>query len=114
MITIFITFHLQARRMILTDCEVCGVIKVRGTPAEQRHTGRVSELLSILNTDYNKRLIVGDFNLHIDNRNDNKATDLINLLDNLGFMQHVHGPTHNHGHTLDLSQQRVKRQSCLS
>lgn len=41
--------------------------------------------------------MVGDFNLHTDNRNDNKATDFINLLDDLGLMQHVHGPTHNHG-----------------
>ena len=60
------------------------------------------KLLSILNTNYNTILIVGDFNLHIDNRNDNKATDFINLLDDLGFMQHVHGPTHNYGHSLDL------------
>lgn len=43
-----------------------------------------------------------NFNLHVDIINDKRATDFINTLDDFGFTQHVYGPTHNRGHTLDL------------
>ncbi len=42
--------------------------------------------------------IAGDFNIHIDNAEVN-ATKNYNCFD---LIQHVHGPTHNRGHTLDL------------
>lgn len=40
--------------------------------------------------------------MHIDNESDKSAKDFIFLLTDLGFTQHVSGPTHDRGHTLDL------------
>src|SRR4029434_4642628 len=40
--------------------------------------------------------------IHVDNGNDSKARDFMNLLNSMDFTQHITEPTHNHGHTLDL------------
>ena len=47
-------------------------------------------------------LITGDFNFHMDNRNDTDASRFSNLLDAHGLTQHVKEPTHKKGHILDL------------
>ena len=62
----------------------------------------VSELFSICCTNYDKILISGDFNFHIDNPLDSKAREFLQLLLSLDFIQLVVEPTHNCGHTLDL------------
>ena len=61
-----------------------------------------SELLSVIHTTYNRVLIAGDFNLHVDNISDTMSREFLNLLCCLDFKQHVAQPTHNRGHTLDL------------
>ncbi len=61
-----------------------------------------AELLSVICTDYNSFIITGDFNIHIDNNMDINAKELCSLLDTFGLFQHVKGPTHARGHTLDL------------
>lgn len=38
----------------------------------------------------------------MDNKSDSKAMEFINILNYMDFTQHVTGPTHSHGHTLDL------------
>ena len=49
-----------------------------------------------------KLVVLGDFNVHVD-RNDNAdARKCVDLLSSLNLEQHVHCPTHKHGHTLDL------------
>ena len=47
-------------------------------------------------------LICGDFNIHMDVRSDADTIRLKDLLNFMGLVQHVKGPTHIHGHTLDL------------
>ncbi|XP_068713260.1 uncharacterized protein [Montipora foliosa] len=47
-------------------------------------------------------IITGDFNIHVDNVNDSDACEFLDLLASLGLKQHVIGPTHEGGHTLDL------------
>ena len=47
-------------------------------------------------------LLLGDFNVHVDDPNDNFAKSFMGGVDSLGFKQHVHKPTHRAGHTLDL------------
>lgn len=49
-----------------------------------------------------KVLIIGDFNLHIDDSTSNTAVDILSITDSFNFIQHVTGPTHIKGHTLDL------------
>ena len=62
----------------------------------------ISELFSICSTDFERILIAGDANLHVDIVTDAIAMGFLQLLHSLDFVQHVTGPTHNHGHTLDL------------
>ena len=62
----------------------------------------ISDLLSICSTDYDRILLTGDLNLHIDIASDTVAMSFLQLLHSFDFTQHVTGPTHKHGHTLDL------------
>lgn len=48
-------------------------------------------------------IIIGDFNIHVDHGTDCiTAARFLNILRSMGFTQHVTGPTHKNGHTLDL------------
>merc|ERR1712030_242557 len=57
---------------------------------------------SLLHTQFDKFILCGDFNIHVDNPSDKTATEFLSLLDSMDLVQHVSGPTHNKGHTLDL------------
>ena len=46
--------------------------------------------------------IVGDFNLHMDVKDDCYQRQMTDLLNSVGLQQHVTVPTHKSGHTLDL------------
>ena len=61
-----------------------------------------SELLSVVCIDFDCVVLVGDFNLHVDNSRARGTKELGCVLDNYGLTQHVTEPTHNKGHTLDL------------
>ncbi len=47
-------------------------------------------------------LILGDFNIHIDQNDCMLTKDFLCLLDCFNLKQLISGPTHNKGHTLDL------------
>ena len=47
-------------------------------------------------------LIVGDFNLHVDDPDDAVFAAFLDTLESMNLAQHVTGPTHEHNHTLDL------------
>ena len=47
-------------------------------------------------------IIVGDFNIHVDELNDSNARHFLKLLNTFNLCQHVSIPTHNSGHILDL------------
>ena len=47
-------------------------------------------------------LLMGDFNFHIDDPADRSARRFLSLIRDTGVYQHVVGPTHVSGHTLDL------------
>ncbi len=49
-----------------------------------------------------KALIVGDFNIHVDNTNDALGLALTDLINSFGVKQSVTGTTHRFNHTLDL------------
>ena len=61
-----------------------------------------ADLLSLICMEHDFIAIAGDFNIHVDNHNDNFAKGLISLLDTFDLLQMVSGPTHCRGHTLDL------------
>ncbi len=54
----------------------------------------------LVNVD--KALIVGDFNIHVDNTNDALGLAFTDLINSFGVKQNVTGPTHRFNHTLDL------------
>ena len=49
-----------------------------------------------------KLIILGDFNIHMDDTTSASASKFGDLLLEYGLHQHVSGPTHTRGHTLDL------------
>ncbi len=61
-----------------------------------------TELLSMISTEFDYFAIAGDFNIHIDNAEIKTTKEIITVLNTFDLIQHVHGPTHNRGHTLDL------------
>ncbi|XP_067257304.1 uncharacterized protein [Chanodichthys erythropterus] len=61
-----------------------------------------ADFLSDLLVNVDKALIVGDFNIHVDNINDTLGAAFTDLLNSFGVEQNVTGPTHRLNHTLDL------------
>ena len=50
----------------------------------------------------NNILIAGDFNFHVDNTTDPDTIKFNKILESFNLQQHINGPTHKRGHTLDL------------
>lgn len=69
---------------------------------DARFFDEFAKLLSIVCMEFDCVVLVGDFNIHVDNLTDGCAKELLNILDNFGLSQHVTEPTHNRGHILDL------------
>ena len=67
------------------------------------HLGPYTEFLSYLVLSSDKIIIVSDFNIHVDAKNDSRHTAFNLLLDSTGFSQHVKEPTHHFNHTLHLA-----------
>ncbi len=70
-----------------------------------QHTDFIKEFadfLSELLLAADRVLIVGDFNIHVDNEKDALGSAFIDILNSIGVRQHVSGPTHSQNHTLDL------------
>ena len=61
-----------------------------------------SDMLERLTTFSAPLIIVGDFNIHVDDATDMQAGKLIDLLSCHNLRQRVTSPTHEHGHSLDL------------
>lgn len=47
-------------------------------------------------------MVLGDFYVHVDLNQDPLGREFMRLLESAGYSQHVSGPTHNNGHTLNL------------
>ncbi len=73
--------------------------------APGHHTDFIKEFgdfLSELVLAAYKVLILGDFNIYVDNKKDTLGSAFIDILNSIGVRQHVSGPTHCRNHTLDL------------
>ena len=81
---------------------VCLIIIYRPPGPYSNFLTEFSEFLSDTVLNFNKILIVGDFNIHVDNSCDPLAKLFLALTENMGFTQIVDKPTHVHKHTLDL------------
>ena len=61
-----------------------------------------ADFLSRFTLHYEKILIVGDFNIHICCEDKPLVKEFLNVIESFNLIQSVSGPTHQHGHTLDL------------
>ena len=62
----------------------------------------ITEYLAKLHTKKNEIIIAGDFNIHMNKKDDKRAQELNDILSMLDVKQHVYSPTHEDGNTLDL------------
>ncbi|XP_029902284.1 uncharacterized protein LOC115355565 [Myripristis murdjan] len=85
-----------------SPCRAILVTIYRPPKYNARFSDEFAKLLSIVCMDFDCVLLVGDFNIHVDNLTDGCAKELLNILDNFGLSQHVTESTHNRGHILDL------------
>ncbi len=67
------------------------------------HTDFIKEFadfLSELVLAADKVLIVGDFNIHVDNEKDSLGSAFIDIINSIGVKQPVSGPTHCRNYTI--------------
>ena len=60
------------------------------------------DLLELMSQHERPLLIAGDFNFHLDDTTNCDTIKFMDILDSANLSQHVLGPTHRKGHTLDL------------
>ena len=62
----------------------------------------LTDLLTEVTAKHRNIIILGDFNMHIENSEDPDAQVLIDTLEAFSLKQHIPFPTYNQGHILDL------------
>lgn len=96
----FDSFELQMTKVGNTDSFYCILIYRPPGPAclfLEDFSEFLSSIIKLENV-----LLLWDFNLHIDDASCNLASEFLTLTEAFHFKQHVSGPTHTKGHTLDL------------
>ena len=68
----------------------------------------LNDLLSHYNMLKNEVILIGDFNIHVNDTNNRHAKKLLDIFDTFNLTQHINEPTHKHGNTLDLLVTRKK------
>ena len=94
----------------LTVNSVClrVVVIYRSTRENASHfLPEFSNFLDLLVLLPGRLLIVGDFNIHVDNLADSTAIKFLSIVESHGLFQHVSESTHIKGHILDLVLTRV-------
>ena len=61
-----------------------------------------TELLVDIVASNTNLVVLGDFNIHVNDVNDPNASIFLDMMTALGLKQHVRGPTHKSGNYLDL------------
>ncbi len=97
----FDSFEIHLLNVTLSDKQNKSVISL-ALATVYRPPGPYTDFLSDLLVNADKALIVGDFNIHVDNTNDALGLVFTNLRNSFGVKQNVTGPTHRFNHTLDL------------
>ena len=66
-----------------------------------------SSIVDSVGSSNDNVLLVGDFNVHVDNDTNPESVRFAELLEDANLVQHVEGSTHMSGHTLDLVIARI-------
>ena len=72
------------------------------TTGKDKFIEELQSYLSTLNSKCGKSIIWGDFNIHVEDENDNFVCDFQDVLECDGYSQIVQGPTHVSKGTIDL------------
>ena len=72
------------------------------SPPSNSFFDELTNLFETIITMKSDLVIMGDFNIHVDDSSNQYGHRLLDLLDLLGLVQHVDKPTQIRGHTLDL------------
>ncbi len=103
----FISF--EHSEFLLTAAKIFRIVIIYRPPPSPKNKFTVSmfleeftSLLERLATAHGHLVMVGDFNFHINDPKDSDAKRFMDVLNTFGLTQHVSGPTHKRGHTLDL------------
>ncbi|CAJ1050788.1 uncharacterized protein LOC117491507 [Xyrichtys novacula] len=93
----------ECMHFVLTGAAQLQVVLVSRPPkTTSGFLSEFSELLTTVCPMSPSTIILGNFNIHVDSHSCPFATEFLSLLECLNITQHVHGPTHFKGHTLDL------------
>lgn len=85
-----------------TPCATVIATVYRSPRPNTEFLSEFADLLTILCLKFRRVVILGDFNIHVDQKANALAKDFLSLLDCYNFKQFVDFPTHCKGHTLDL------------
>jgi exonuclease III len=85
------------------------IIGIYRPPYSERHRvtqamfmNEFTDLLEQLSQRSEPMVLIGDFNLHVDNKSDCYTNKFMQCLHTFGFVQRVKYPTHIKGHIQDL------------
>ena len=67
-----------------------------------KFVGEFTVWLASISGSFSNMIVLGDFNIHINDENDNETGIFVDTMIALGFNQHVSFPTHRAGNILDL------------
>ena len=81
---------------------ICIVYRPPNPSLYNKFLEEFTDLIGELQTSPGVPLVMGDFNVHVDDQSNANATKLLSLLDGANLLQHVNVSTHQRGHTLDL------------
>ena len=102
-----ISFEFSECNVRFKDC-TCKFFILYRPPYSAKHPVTLStfleefqEFLDEVIHSPNILILAGDFNIHVDDRNDNYAEQFTDILFSYGLQNNVHFPTHKTGHTLD-------------
>ena len=94
---------------ITSQKEVFHILAIYHPPANtvsgQTNSTFISDFLETyadLTTTHNNIIVMGDFNIHMEEKNDPDVTSFYTDLEIMGLYQHIEFSTHTLGHTLDL------------
>ena len=73
----------------------------------------LTELLTEVVANYNKLIILGHINIHLNEPEDTDAKALCDTLEAFNITQHIKFPTHNLGHTLDIIANEINKTEML-
>ena len=105
-------YHALSMKCRLGDINQTQILAVTvyRAPRSTKFQNEFAEFLSIIHANYDRCIISGDFNLHVDlvhpgaliNSQAREAREFVDMLTSMDFTQHITEPTHKRGHTLDL------------